>query len=510
MENSKKCVFGVQEVEYLGFILKNNTLLVDPRKIEAVKAWETPTCKKDVRSFLGMVNFYRRFIKNCAHIAKPLTALTKDVPFQWDNNADQAFQELKNCLVSAPVLRAFDPKNPIVITTDASKFALGAVLEQEFPDGKHPIAYLSKTLNAAEQNYAPHNSEMLGIVYAVTSWHCYLHGRKFIVQTDHDPLKHFFTQSKLSPLQVRWLEKIIHYDFVIKPIKGKANRAADGLSRQSSGDRTNYEYPKDLLVKFKRKSFKVNLLRTVFTKSKFKETLIQAYPTDKEFKNMYENPKGRFTKDQGLLFYDLRLCVPNISLRNDLLHDFHALACAGHLGEKKTRHRLSSSYYWKGLRQDVRDYVRGCRICQQTKARNKKPFGLLQPIAPPNTKWSVITMDFIGPLPATKNGYRHILNVVDKLSKMLRIIPLPDNYDAVLVANKFIEHVYRNHGIPDKIICDRDPIFMSHFWKNLFKTLNVKISPSTAYHPQTDGQTEIVNRKLEEMIRSFVNYNKNN
>ena len=504
----KKCVFGVQEVEYLGFILKDNTVLVDPSKVEAVRSWMPPMSKRDVQSFLGMVNFYRRFIKDCAKIAKPRTALTKNVPFSWNTEAQKSFNTLKHLLITAPVLRTFDPKYSAIVTTDASKFALGAVLEQEFPDGRHPIAYLSKTLNSAEQNYAPHNSEMLSIVYAVTSWHCYLHGRKFIVQTDHDPLKHFFTQPKLSSLQVRWLEKLINYDFTIEHIKGKANRVADGLSRQSSRTQPDYEYPQEMLATLRKKLFKVNEISSVSLQEKTKDVITRGYTRDKELRRIYNSPRGKYTKENKLLYYNGRLCIPNIPLRKDLLHDFHSIASSGHLGEKKTRQSLSRNYFWKSLRKDVYHYVKGCRVCQQTKARNTKPYGLLQPIEPPSSKWSIITMDFIGPLPMTKNGSVHILNVVDKLSKMLRVIPLPENYDAILVAQKFIEHVYRNHGLPEKIISDRDSIFMSKFWKALFKSLNVKISPSTAYHPQTDGQTEIVNRKLEEMIRSFVNYDK--
>ena len=162
------------------------------------------------------------------------------------------------------------------------------------------------------------------------------------------------------------------------------------------------------------------------------------------------------------------------------------------------------------MRNTVKEFVKSCRICQQTKARNHKPFGLLQPIEPPSNKWEVITMDFVIPLPETKNGNSGILNVVCKLSKMIRIIPIHYNINATAVAMKFKEHIYRNHGLPTKIISDRDSLFMSKFWKELFRSLGTKLAPSTAYHPQTDGQSEIANRKVEEMIRAFANYRKDN
>ena len=275
---------------------------------------------------------------------------------------------------------------PIVVTTDASKFALGAVLEQQFQDGIHPVAYISKTLSPAEQNYATHNSEMLGIVHAVTSWRCYLHGRKFIVQTDHAPLKHFFTQEKLSPLQVRWLEKLTPYDFCIVPIKGKANHVADGLSRRAQGQKPDEDYPKELIKQFLTKKFTIANISSIRASTAITEAIEKGYSQDAEFKNIYENPKGSFSKNNGLLYFKDKLCIPDIPLRHDLLHDFHTIASMGHLGESKTRHRISKHYHWKSLRDDVHKYVTGCRICPQTKSRNQKPYGLLQPIEPPLSK----------------------------------------------------------------------------------------------------------------------------
>ena len=180
--------------------------------------------------------------------------------------------------------------------------------------------------------------------------------------------------------------------------------------------------------------------------------------------SIYTNPKRRFSVKNSLLYFKHRLCVTNIRLRNEPLHDFLEIDSAGHLGERKTRHKISQLYYWKTLRNDFAEYVKSCPIRQKRESRNTKPFEPLQPLAPPHSKWSVITMDFIGPLPETKNGNIHILNVVDKLSKILRIIPLPDTCDAIIVARRFMENVYRSHGLLDKIISGRDSIFMRKFW----------------------------------------------
>ena len=176
-------------MEYLGFVLRAGQLAMNPNKTKAIEAWEVPKCKKDLQSFLGLVNYYRRFIRNCSGIAKQLTTLTKNVPFNWSNDADIAFKTLKRAVISAPVLRQFHQDHKVYVTTDASKLAIGAVMEQEFADGRHPVAFLSRTLNSAEQNYAAHDLELLGIVDTLRAWRCYLHGRKFIVHTDHHPLK---------------------------------------------------------------------------------------------------------------------------------------------------------------------------------------------------------------------------------------------------------------------------------------------------------------------------------
>ena len=505
-----KCVFGTQEVEYLGFILKAGKLAMNRNKTNAIEVWETPTSKKELQSFLGLVNYYRRFIKNCSKITKPLTELTKNVPFVWTDKTEAAFQELKRTVTSAPVLRQFDKKLPIYITTDASKYAIGGVMEQDFSDGRHPIAFVSRTLNQSEQNYAAHDLELLGIYDTIRMWRCYLHGRKFTIHTDHHPLRYLETQEFLSPRQVRWLEKLAQYDFTIAPIKGKSNQVADGLSRQKFPGKEDSNYGRELLGKLMQKTTLVAALSILEPGSDLSNKLIEGYKEDPEFRDIYENPSDPYEIKDGLLYRQSKLCIPRGEVRKSILHDYHSTPSSGHLGESKTRNRIYPLYYWKGLRNSVHEFVKTCRTCQQTKSRNHKPYGFLQPIDPPNTKWQVLTMDFIAPLPKTKQGFSGIMTIVCKLSKMIRLIPIKHNMSAPEIAAKFKEVIYRNHGLPKKIISDRDPIFMSKFWQTLFKSLGTKLAPSTAYHPQTDGQSEIANRKVEEMIRAFANFSKDN
>lgn len=505
-----KCTFAVAEVEYLGHIIGSKGVRMDPNKTKAIKDWPTPRNKKDVQSFLGLLNYYRRFIRSCSAKAKPLTELTKNVPFIWKEETQKAFESLKRTISEAPVLKTFDPKLPIIVTTDASKIAIGAVLEQLAPEGKVPVAFYSRTLNQCERNYAPHELELLAIVDTLRAWRVYLHGNHFTVHTDHYPLRYLETQESLSGRQVRWLERLVNFDFNIIPIKGKSNVVADALSRQTNEPQDEEGYNHTLLNQALRITNNINAISFVEPDQESLDLLVREYSTDPEFSQIHKNPRAPFEKRNSLLYFDEKLCVPKGLYRSMLLHDHHCTPSSGHLGVKKTNLRITPNYHWKSIRKDIKSYVKSCLVCQRTKALNQKPYGLLQPLEPPKNKWTHLTMDFITPLPKSKNGHTGILVVVDRLSKMIRLIPLPEKVDAPLVAKLFKDHIYRNHGLPQVIISDRDSIFMSNFWKALFTLLGTKISPSSAYHPQTDGQTEIVNRKTEEMIRAFVNFDKSN
>ena len=510
-----KCTFLATEVEYLGHKLSHNGISVEEQKVEAVKNWPRPSSKKSVQSFLGFVNYYRRFIENCSHISKPLTELTQNVPFQWNPSAEESFQKLKETICSAPVLAPFNPDASVNIrvTTDASQYAVGAVLEQQHGDVFRPVAFASRTLNSAEQRYAAHERELLAIVDTLRTWRAYLHGKQFCVFTDHYPLRYLETQKQLSPRQVRWLELIVSFDFKIIPIKGKVNVVADALSRKDENKESDENHVSSLLARAIASTSvpnQVNMISFVEPPEELNSELKKEYLLDPEFKNKLDNPPKNFTLENGLLFFKDRLCVPQGQYRLKLLHDKHEVPSSGHLGYKKTLKRVQEKYYWKNMSKTISDYVASCDICQRTKSINHKPFGLLQPLEPPSGKWTHITMDFVKPLPKTANGNIGIFVVVDRLSKMIRIVPFSEDPDGPKTAKLFFENIYRHHGLPSVIICDRDPVFMSTFWKSLFSTLKTKINPSSAYHPETDGQTEIMNRKIEEIIRCFADYSKTN
>lgn len=195
--------------------------------------------------------------------------------------------------------------------------------------------------------------------------------------------------------------------------------------------------------------------------------------------------------------------VPPINdLRSRLLEEFHALVMGGHAGINATIKRLSQSFAWLGLSKDVASFVKQCPVCQATKSTNHKPYGTIQPLPTPEAPWTDISMDFITGLPPSK-GKTAVWVIVDRLSKFAHFIPLPAHYTAVSLASVFMRKIYRLPGLPKTIVSDRDPLFLSHFWNELFKEIGTKLLHSSAYHPQTDGQTEVVNRCLESYLRSF-------
>ncbi|GJP33847.1 hypothetical protein CLOM_g18354 [Closterium sp. NIES-68] len=224
--------FALEKVQFLGHIVSTQGVHVDPKKIEAVRTWKTPENVKELQQFLGFANYYNRFVPQYVKIAAPLTnLLKKNTPYKWEPKHQEAMEQLKQALTSAPVLVLPDPERDYVIEADASDQAVGAVLMQDQGNGLQPITYLSKKLHGAELNYPIHDKEALAIIIAFKTWRCYLEGRKTTVYTDHCSLKYLKTQPSLSRRQVRWinfLETHFHYDIVYKP---SHKNKADALSQ---------------------------------------------------------------------------------------------------------------------------------------------------------------------------------------------------------------------------------------------------------------------------------------
>lgn len=483
-----KCAFFKNRVDFLGHIVSEKGLEMDPKKVEAIKDWPTPQNVHEVRSFHGLASYYRRFVRNFSDITAPLTELTKkNKHFEWTRNAQKAFERLKDALSSAPLLLLPDPSLEFRVVTDASDFAVGAILMQDQGQGWQPVAYESKKLTPAQLNYAVHEKEAFAIVNALRVWRCYLEGQKFTVVTDHQSLKYLQTQPNLSRRQARWMEELSQYDFTIE-YKPGAKNPADALSR--------------------RPDFQVSSLSIIDMSPEVREWFVTAYKKDPAFLHpdttLYEH-------DHNLWFLksshgDRKLVVPDDpDLKLLLLHEHHDSPTSGHLGKDKTLESISRNFYWPGMARDVRLHTRTCDACQRNKSSTHKPSGLLHSLPIPTRPWESISMDFITCLPKTAQGHDAILTVVDRLTKLAHFIPTTSTVNAPQTGRLFFDHIFRLHGLPQSIISDRDTRFTSKFWSSLFKLVGTKLAMSTANHPQTDGQTERLNRVIEEMLRAYVN-----
>ena len=399
-----KCYFMQTRIPYLGFFLSENGIEADPRKVQAIQEWQQPRTVQQVRSFLGVTGFYRIFIQGYANIARPLTELTKnDTPFEWTETCTEAFQKLKDCLTTAPVLKLPDFSKTFTVTCDASNIAIGAVVSQD----QHPIAFFSQKLKGAELNYPTHDKELLAIKRALEQWRHILQGqRKFNIFTDNSAITFMNSTAQLKGRQARWAEFFSDFNFNISHKPGKENVVADGLSR------------------------KFNLISEIDPSNwleKVKE-LSKKLPTE-----------GLEIRD-GLLYKNDRIFIPRYrDVIRIILQEKHDNPLGGHFGIAKTVEAVKRTYYWDKIRKDVEDYIQSCDFCQRYKANKQKPFGLLQPIPPPKERFHTYSMDFIGPLLKTKDGYDGMLTIVEMLTKFTILEPIKMTFGAPEIAKNLLQ-----------------------------------------------------------------------
>ena len=462
--NVSKCSFLRQSVEFLGFVISAARVAVDPSKTAAIREWPTPTSQTEVRSFHGLAQFYRRFVRNFSSLAAPLTDLLKLPKFDWSIQADRAFQQLKVALISSPVLRLPDFDKLFDVATDASGVGIGAVLSQEL----HPVSFFSEKLSEAKGRYSNYDRELYAIVQSLKFWRHYLLHREFTLYSDHDALRFLHSQKKLSARHGRWVELLQDFTFSLRHKPGRENLVADALSRWLH----TLQISQASITGFDR--------------------LPLIYKDCPDFHRLWEEvthttvPHVEYRIEAGFLFYNDRLCILAGSTRNFLIWELHGGGLAGHFGITKTLLALESRYFWPHLRRDTRRLVGQCSTCIIGKM-TKQNTGQYLPLPVPDSPWQEVSIDFVLGLPRTRRHMDTILVVVDRFSKMAHFIACSKSTDAAHTARLFFNEVVRLHGVPRSIVSDRDVRFTSKFWKSLWHLLGTTLKFSTAFHPQTDG-----------------------
>jgi hypothetical protein len=481
-----KCSFAQQEIAYLGHVISKAGVATDPTKIVAISSWPPPHNIKDLRGFLGLAGYYRKFVKNFGVIAKPLSQLLKKgAVFVWTDEQQIAFALLKTALSTAHVLAIPNFSKHFAIETDASGGGIGAVLIQDH----HPLAYISKPLSIKNMRLSAYEKEYLAILLAVDHWRPYLPHRPFLIYSDQWSLFHLTEQRLKTPWQQKVFTKLLGLQYQIVYKKGVDNGAADALSRR----------PHHL-----------TLAAISVSTPQWLSDVVTGYTQDpKAMKLRTElaataTPDGPYQLQDGLIKYKGRIWLgSNTALHNQVISSLHDSAVGGHSGFPVTYRRVKQLFAWPAMKSAVHDYVRSCTVCAQSKPDRVRYPGLLQPLPVPSHAWQVVSLDFIEGLPRS-GKFNCILLVVDKFSKFSHFLALSHPFTASKVAQVFLDSVYRLHGLPEAIISDRDRIFTSTIWQGLFKLTGTSLRMSTSYHPQTDGQTERVNQCLETFLRCFV------
>ncbi|QRW25691.1 Retrotransposable element Tf2 protein [Rhizoctonia solani] len=504
---ASKCTFHVTSVEYLGIIVLDKGFSLDKLKIQVVQDWPTPTKVKEVQSFLGFANFLRQFVANFSHVARPLHNLVKkNTPWKWETKEQEAFQGLKDAITNTPVLCHADPSKPYFLKMDASGTALGSILSQQQEDGRlHPLGLLSESFKGAEQNYDTHNKELLAIIRSFEYWHIFLEGtlHPITVFTDHRNLEYW--------KESRTFNSGYNFQIVYRP--GKQSGKPDALSCRSDhanippADQTMLPDPvfANVALVTPEKELQCQI-KAALDEDKSLEEILQFLQNKSKALPSIKRAFKDYKMEAGLLFYQGCIVVPDVgTLRTNLLRIFHDSPLAGHPGRQWTLELVLRNYYWPGIRADTYWHVDSCKICQQIR---KPKYASIppQPLELPSRPWQHVSYDMIVDLPKDRNN-DSILVIVDSFTKYRIFVKCSKKLKAPKLAELFLEHMWKRHGMPEKTISNRGRVFNNKFLRALYKRLGIDPHFSLAYHPQSNGQTEQVNPSIEHFLRAYSGVN---
>jgi transposase InsO family protein len=464
-----KCEFLRKEVCYLGHKITPEGVKPDEGKVIAVKNFPVPSNTKQLKAFLGLAGYYRRFVPNFSKIAKPLHKLTcKNTPYIWGNDQKEAFETLKTILCNQPLLQYPDFEKEFIVTCDASADGIGSVLSQGVIGNDLPVGYASRVLTKAERNYSTIERELTAIVWACRQFRPYVWGRKLTIVTDHKPLTWIFKMNDQNSRIMRLKLKLEEFDYTIIYKRGKENSNSDGLSRM----------------------YTMTTGEVGVEKEKGASETLSAENEDAGISGAPEEVKGKNMKltDKEKL---------------EILKELHETPIGGHIGMNRTYKRLKQYIRWEGMKEDVEAFIKKCEKCQKnklTQCHTRMPLTITDT---PSIVFEKCIVDVVGPISPSQEGNRYILTVQDDLSKFLIAVPLREQ-TAEEIAKAFVENVVLIYGLPQVVLSDCGANFLSETFKNMCKLLGIRKIQSTSFRPQTQGSLERTHRSLMEYIRSYV------
>jgi hypothetical protein len=557
----RKCVLFQTKVEFLGHVVDGEGIRPNPDNVAKLINWPTPKTQTDVRGILGLASYYRRFIKSFSQIVKPLTELTKKLKqFEWTEECQVAFDEIKRLLTSPPVMAYPKPNCPYILDTDASNFAIGAVLSQVQDGVERVIAYGSRTLNKSEVRYCVTDRELLAVKYFVEYYKYYLLGQQFLVRSDHQALRWLFSLKEPKDRIARWIEILSQYSFALEYRKGDHHGNADGLSRcpnprDCSCPDINDELKCGPCTKCNKRASDmlsswyehVHVRRVILRsenkqadvpppvsedmsallskqlddpdispiikwlrdgKRPFGDIVCSASPTTRHYWNYWNSlvlKNGvlfrKFLKRDGTETYYHQFLVPR-SMRSEILQQNHNALLAGHLGKRKTEEKILRNFYWFGLRDDVGIWISQCDSCASIKPPHKTPRAPLGTM-PVGDVLDRLSTDILGPFPESERKNKYILVVSDHFSKWVEIFAVPDQ-TAPTCARLILNEVIARFGCPLDLHSDQGRNYESHIFAELCKLLEIRKTRTASGNAKCNGQTERFNRTLVRMIKAYL------
>ena len=488
-----KCVFMAKSVEYLGHVVDAEGLHTTPEKLKAILEAPAPKDLNQMRSFLGLVNYYARFIPNLSTVLHPLNRLLRqDVSWEWDELCEEAFQLAKQSLASSRVLVHYDPTMPLKLAGDASEYGVGAVLSHVCPDGsERPVAFASRTLSSSERNYAQLEKEALSLIFGVRKFHQYLYGRPFTLYTDHKPLTTILGSKAGIPTLAaarlqRWALLLSTYQYTIEYRSTACHANADGLSRlplQSTGEEEDVTAATVFNVaQLESLPVTAEQLRAATGCDQILGKVLlltqKGWPTKvNDDLKPYWIRRDEITIESGCLLWGVRVLVPK-KLQGRVLEELHK----GHPGASRMKSLARGYLWWPGLDTELEHLAKSCIPCQEVKLT--PPAAPLHPWVWPSLPWQRIHVDFAGPFLG-----QQFLIVVDAHSKWPEVIPMASSTTAARTIEA-LRLLFASYGVPNQLVSDNGPQFVSKEFADFMAGNAVKHIRVAPYHPASNGLAE--------------------